>query len=81
MLVSVIENTYTASIMRNLGFLLAYRHLTEVFQSLLDSDQSNGDFAKHAMARIRWDKRVDPYKSITFTLMKESDIFFATYKN
>ena len=67
--------------MKNIGFLMANKYLNEAFQSCLHSNLHHSSNAKNSMSRVRWEKTVDPYKSITFTLVKESDIFFASIKN
>ena len=33
------------------------------------------------LSRTKWTKKVDAFKSITFTLLKETDLFFASIKN
>ena len=81
---SLMENTYSSNIMTNLGFLLVYKYLESTFQGLLVKRQNSVSALRNAscsMTRLKWDKRVDVYKSITFTLKKESDLFFASIKN
>lgn len=79
----MVENTYSDNIMRNIGFLLANKHLHQVFNQLIVTGQSK-EAVRNAcsnFSRLRWTKKVEPYKSITFTLSKETDLFFASYKN
>ena len=79
----MVENTHQAAIMRNLGFILANKLLSPVFASLLEARNERGALrnASTSYSRLRWEKKVDAYKSITFTLAKETDLFFASCKN
>ena len=83
LLQSIIENTNSATVMKNLGFLLANKYLDQVLQSILDDKAKQGAFrnASTSVSSLKWQKKVDAYKSITFTLYKESDLFFASIKN
>ena len=80
---SLMENTYSASVMNNLGFLLVNKFMTLELQALLAKKQEVGALrnASCILSRLKWDKKVDTFKSITFTLLKETDLFFASIKN
>ena len=79
----MIENTHSAAIMSNLGFLLINKLMTFELEALLAKKQEFGAMrnASCVLSRTKWAKKVDPFKSITFTLLKETDLFFASIKN
>ena len=82
-LLSVIENANSDTIMRNMGFLLTNKFLEQVLNSSL-ANRSNYSATRNAstsFSRLTWQKKVNAYKSITFTLFRESDLFFASIKN
>ena len=79
LLLTIAENTYSENIMRNLHFNLMAKLMTKAINGLVRYAQSvSAEFSK---SRVRATRHVDAYKSITYTIEKETDLFFSNTKN
>jgi hypothetical protein len=78
-LLNIIENSYTAHIARNLSFALVQKHLGDYIQEQLDTAvrQKYVGSPLEMKTRLKLEKNVDPYSSITFLIKKETDLFLA----
>ena len=61
--------------MGNLGFLMLAKLLAASLSTLTRSH------ATHPNRKIKVKRSIDAYKSITFTILKETDTFFASAKH
>ena len=78
---TIVENTYSNKVMSNLNFMLLTKLVTKTIDNIVNENQAAIPSVEFFKTRIRASKQVDPYKSVTFTFEKETDLFFASTKH